>query len=211
VGGERIYLVDDAGQVLRGTTALAAMAVMALRANGGGTIAVPVTQPTMFERLAEQYGGRVLRTKADLYNLMSASTKEGVILAGDGGGNFILPQFQPAVDGLMATAKLLEYLATQKTKLSEVVAGLPPYYVTSRQVSCEWENKGTVMRLLNQQFQEQKIERTDGLKIYLGDEWVLVLPDPDRPVFHVFAEGSSPSSAESLAAKYVRIVESLQH
>lgn len=211
VGGERIYLVDDAGQVLRGTTALAAMAVMALRANGGGTIAVPVTQPTMFERLAEQYGGRVLRTKADLYNLMSASTKEGVILAGDGGGNFILPQFQPAVDGLMATAKLLEYLATQKTKLSEVVAGLPPYYVTSRQVSCDWENKGTVMRLLNQQFQEQKIERTDGLKIYLGDEWVLVLPDPDRPVFHVFAEGSSPSSAESLAAKYVRIVESLQH
>ncbi len=211
VGGERIFVVDDTGQILRGTTALAAMAVMAWRAGGGGTIAVPVTQPRIFEALAAQYDGSVLRTKADLYSLMSAATKEGVILAGDGNGNFILPQFQPAVDGLMATAKLLEFLATQQTKLSEVVAALPPYHVATRQVSCDWEDKGTVMRLLNQQFQEQKIERTDGLKIYLGDEWVLVLPDPDRPVFHVFAEGSSDSSAESLVAKYVRIVESLQH
>jgi mannose-1-phosphate guanylyltransferase/phosphomannomutase len=210
VAGERIFVVDDQGRILRGTTTLAAIAAMSLRAAGGGTIAVPVTQPGIMEKIAEQYGGKVLRTKFDLYDLMSAATKEAVIMAGDGAGNFIFPQFQSAVDGLMAVAKTLEFLATQNTKLSEVIAALPPYYTAMRKVSCPWEHKGTVMRLLNEQFQDYQVERTDGFKIYLGDEWVLVLPDPDNPFFQIFTEGASASSAEALAEKYVRIVESLQ-
>lgn len=210
VAGERIFLVDDLGRTLRGTTALAAMATMAFRAAGGGTIAVPVTQPQLFEQIAAQFGGRILRTKFDLYATMAAATQDGVIMAGDGGGNFSFPQFQPAIDGFMAVAKLLEFLATQKTRLSEVIASLPPYFVATSRVSCEWEKKGTVMRLLNEQFEGQKIDRTDGLRIFLGNEWVLVLPDPDRPVFHIHAEGTSAGSAEALTAKYVRIVESLQ-
>ena len=211
VAGERIYFVDDLGRTLRGTTALAAMAVMAFRAAGGGTIAVTVTQPSLFEKLAAEHGGKILRTKADMYDLMNSATREGVIMAGDGGGNFVFPQFQPAIDGLMAIAKALEFMATQECKLSEVIASLPPYHVATQRVSCDWENKGTVMRLLNEQFEGQKIDRTDGLKIYMGEEWVLVLPDPDMPIFHIYAESSSESAAESLAAKYARIVESLQH
>jgi len=178
VAGERLFLVDDLGRILRGTTALAALAVVALREMGGGTLAVPVTQPNLFEKIAVEYGGRVMRTKTDLYSLMQAATDESVIMAGDGRGSFICPQFQPAIDGLIVTAKLLESLATQKTKLSDVVASLPPYYTATRKVPCAWEDKGTVMRLMNEQFQDQRVERIDGVKIYLGDEWVLVLPDP---------------------------------
>jgi mannose-1-phosphate guanylyltransferase/phosphomannomutase len=211
VSGEQIFLVDDLGRILRGTTTLAAMAVMALRDAGGGTIAVPVTQPSIFEALAEEHGGKVVRTKADMYDIMRVANQEDAIMAGSGNGHFIFARFQPAFDGLMATAKLLEFLATQDTKLSDVISALPTYYMATRKVSCDWQYKGQVMRLLNEQFQDQKIERIDGLKIYLGEEWVLVLPDPDRPIFHIYAEGTSASSAEALAAKYVRIVESLQH
>lgn len=210
VAGERIFLVDDTGRILRGTTALAAMALLALRAESGGAVAVPVTEPQLFERIASEHGGQVKRTKADLYDLMNTATETSVIMAGDGGGNFIFPKFQPAIDGCMAIAKLLEFLATQKAKLSEVIASLPPYYTARRDVSCAWENKGTVMRRLNEQFQDQHLDRTDGLKIYLGEEWVLILPDPDQPLFHIIAEGTSARAAESLAEKYARIVESLQ-
>jgi len=210
VGGERIFVVDNLGRILRGTTVLAAMAVMAFKQAGGGTIAVPVTQPLLFEKLAAQYGGRIARTKVDLYDLMNAASKEGVILAGDGGGNFIIPEFQPAVDGLAATGKMLELLALQTASLSEVIDSLPPYYVATRRVSCAWENKGTVMRLLNEQVLDERVERIDGIKMYMGDEWVLVLPDPDQPFFQIYAEGTNASSAESLADKYARVVESLQ-
>ena len=53
----------------------------------------------------------------------------------------------------MAVAKLLEFLATQKRNLSDVIADLPPYYLAQLTVSCLWEAKGAVMRKLSQQFE----------------------------------------------------------
>jgi mannose-1-phosphate guanylyltransferase/phosphomannomutase len=211
VGGEGIFIVDDKGHLLPDEIASAAMAALALRQAGSGTIVVPVNQSKVFEHTAAQYGGQVKRTKLDPQSLMEAASREGVIMAGDGAGSFICPQFQPAIDGLIATVKLLECLATQQTKLSEVIASLPPFYVAKRKVSCPWEAKGTVMRLLNERYRDHRRELIDGIKVILNDkEWTLILPDPDQPVFHVYAESNSAEQAEALADEYARLAEELQ-
>jgi mannose-1-phosphate guanylyltransferase/phosphomannomutase len=211
VGGEKIFLADHRGQLVSDTMVSAAMAALALRANPGGTIVVPVQLSNVFERIAAASGGQVIRCKMDLHDLMGMSAREGVIMAADGTGNYIFPQFQSAVDGLMASVKLLEFLATQQTSLADVVAELPPFHVSHREVSCSWEVKGTVMRLLNQQYKDRLSDLIDGIKILLGEgEWVLVLPDPDFPRFHVYTEAHSDQGALDLAARYVRIVEGLQ-
>jgi len=211
VGGEKIFLVDEKGQILPDVVACAAMAELALRAAGGGVLCVPVDLPSVFEQIAAQHGGHVVRTKVDLQALMRACCQEGVIMAGDGTGSFIFPSFQPAMDGLMATAKLLEFLATQQTRLSEVVAGLPPFFMAREQVNCPWEAKGTVMRLLIERYKKSCIETIDGIKIWLDDRaWVLIRPDPDRPLFHVVAEADSVAQAEGMVEKYRRVVEGLQ-
>jgi len=105
----------------------------------------------------------------------------------------------------------MEMLAMQRARLSEVVHDLPPFYIARGRVSCPWEAKGAVMRLLNDQYKNAIWERLDGFKIYLSEhEWVLVRPDPDQPLFHVVAEGSSMQQAEDLVDKYRHIVEGLQ-
>jgi mannose-1-phosphate guanylyltransferase/phosphomannomutase len=212
VGGEKVFLVDDRGQPVSPITALAAFAALALKANNGGTIAVPVNMPMIFEEIASRYGGAVERTRVDLQALMATASKGKVVLAGDGSGNLIFPQLHPGADGMFALAKLIEFLIVEGTSLSQVIAELPPYYVAERRVSCPWELKGTVMRLLNQQFKPPRSAQIDGTRIDLGNaEWVLVLPDPDEPVFRVFAESDSEPQAQELADKYARIVEGLQH
>ncbi|MFN2244165.1 MAG: sugar phosphate nucleotidyltransferase [Anaerolineae bacterium] len=211
VGGEKIFVVDDHGQYVLEPIAALAMATLALRAHGGGIIVVPVHMPSAFEQIATQHNGQVLRCKMDPHALMNQSANEGVIMAADGMGNFVFPQFQAAIDGLMATAKLLEFLAIQQISLAEIVAGLPAFHVSHREVPCPWEAKGTVMRLLNQQYKDRRAELIDGIKILLGEgEWVLVLPDPDYAKFHVYAEGRTDSEAEELTDRYVRIVQGLQ-
>ncbi|MBI3286452.1 MAG: mannose-1-phosphate guanyltransferase [Chloroflexi bacterium] len=213
VGGEKIFLVDDGGRVLSGIVATAALAELALRQHPGGTIVVPVHLPSIFERIATQHQGRVVRCRVDPQAFMSAAAEEGAILAGDGTGDFIYAPFHEAPDGLMATVKLLEYLAAQGTKLSEVVNSLPQYHLAERRVSCPWEAKGTVMRRLNEQYRPPKADQgpeIEGVRIQLGEEWVLVRPDPDAPLIHIHAEASSQSGAQELAEKYARIVESLQ-
>lgn len=210
-GGEKIFMVDDTGARLHPMRALAAMTALAMRAADGGTVAVPVTAPRVFELIATRYGGHIIRTKATLGALMqTASQQPQMLLLGDGTGNYIFPAFYPIADGMFATAKLMELIALSNTHLSTILAELPPYYLAQSRVPCRWESKGKVMRILNQQYAERQVEQVDGIKIDLGSEWVLILPDPDGPFFHVYAEGSSDEQARILVDKYSGLVIGLQ-
>ncbi|GAB4119441.1 MAG: mannose-1-phosphate guanyltransferase [Roseiflexaceae bacterium] len=210
-GGEKIFLVDDSGRRLSGIQALAALTALTMAVNKGGTVAVPVTAPRAFEEIAARYGGQIIRTRATLSAMArTAHTNRSLLLLGDGTGNYIFPAFTPHADGLFAIVKVLELLALHNTKLSEVVRDLPRYHMSQAKVPCRWEHKGKVMRILNQQYHERKLEQVDGVKIDLGDEWVLILPDPDGPFFHIIAEGSSDEQARVLAEKYAGLVTGLQ-
>ena len=46
----------------------------------------------------------------------------------------------------------------------------------------------------------------EGVRFDFGEEWVLVLPDTDLPLFHVHAEGVSPDAANALAAKHAEMI-----
>jgi mannose-1-phosphate guanylyltransferase / phosphomannomutase len=210
-GGEKIYLVDDKGRHMHGIQALAVVTALALKANGGGTVAVPVTAPRAFEELAAHYGGKIIRTRATLGGIMqSAVAHNDLILLGDGAGHYIFPSFYPIADGLFAIVKLMELLTLNDTKLSDVVYQIPLYYLNQTRVPCRWENKGKIMRILNQQYQDRSFDNVDGIKIDLGGEWVLILPDTDGPFFHIIAEGMSDDHARNLTEKYAGLVAGLQ-
>ncbi len=208
--GERIAVVDDRGRILDGMRLLAVMASLFLRHHRNGTVAAPVTAPSALQHIANRYDGFIQHTKVLAHALMAAAGREGVVLVGDGRGYFAFPELHPAFDGMLAIAKLLELLAIFEMRLSEVVDDLPTYYMSSAHVNCPWEHKGKVMRILSEQYRERRSKPIDGIKIDLGKEWVLVLPDADSPLFHVFAESVSSEQAQALAEKYARVVSGLQ-
>ncbi|MBE3568403.1 MAG: mannose-1-phosphate guanyltransferase [Thermogemmatispora sp.] len=209
--GERIAVVDDRGRILDGMKMLAVMTSLMLRRFHQATVAAPVTAPSALQHIAKRYDGHILHTRVLPQALMATASREGVVLVGDGEGGFIFPEFLPAFDGMMAVAKLLELLAYFEAKLSEVVDDLPSYYLSRTRVACPWEHKGKVMRILSEQYRERRAKPIDGIKIDLGSkEWVLVLPDADRPLFHVVAESESSEQAQALAEKYARVVSGLQ-
>jgi mannose-1-phosphate guanylyltransferase/phosphomannomutase len=208
--GERISVVDDRGRILDGMKMLAVMASLFLRSHRNGTVAAPVNAPSALQHIAKRYEGFIQHTKVLSYALMTAAGRDGVVLVGDGRGQFAFPELHPTFDGILAIAKLLEHLAFYDVRLSEVVDDLPAYYMSSARVTCPWENKGKVMRILGEQYRERRTKPIDGIKIDLGKEWVLVLPDADSPFFHIFAESVSNEQAQALAEKYARVVTGLQ-
>jgi mannose-1-phosphate guanylyltransferase/phosphomannomutase len=217
MAGEHITLVDGQGRLVPPMTALAALTSLVLQvekeANREGNppiVAVPVTAPSILETIAERYGGVIQRTKANSQAIMAAAANEGVVLAGDGEGGIIFPRFHSTFDGMFAVAKLLELLAALGTSLGALVSSLPRYYQSTTSVTVAWEVKGKVMRMLNENYRNQRGRHIDGIRIEAGDEWVLVLPDADRPLFHIVAEARSEQAAKSLADKYASVVNGLQ-
>lgn len=209
LGGEKIFIVDNTGRLIDRMTAFAAMAALYVRQHPGEAIAAPVAVPMVLERLASEHGGHVVYTRAAAHSLMALAASHGVGLAGDGDGGFMFPSFLPAFDAMLAIAKLMELLAAAGTSLAEVVDSLPPYHMATSHVSCAWEFKGKVMRVLSEQYRTTEDTQIDGIKIALDGAWVLILPDADRPMFHVTAEAPSDQEAQRLAHEYGDLVQGL--
>ncbi len=203
VGGEKLFLIDEQGTPLTSMTAAALMAELALAANPGQTVVGLPNLPCALETIAGWHKGKILRISNSMQHVMRTPSERNLLLGVDGTGNFVFPDFHPAVDGLMAAARLLQYLVQRQLPMSQVVAYLPPIHMARHSVPCPWEAKGKVMRLLNQQYQDHQVENLDGLKLWLDEQrWVLMTPNPDKPYFEVTAEGESDEQAAAMVEEY---------
>lgn len=202
-GGERVILVDEKGSSLSGDSFLALLSLMVLRQRTGARVVAPVTAPAAIERLAREFDGEVVRTKANLRSVMETMMREKVFIGGSD-----LPNFQPAFDAVAALARILEFMAKEKVPLSRLMTRVPPIHMDKATVSCPWERKGEVMRTLIETEAKDRLELLDGIKVYHDSGWALVLPDSDEPVVHVYSEAASMEDAMELRNMYVsRITE----
>src|SRR6266851_5220353 len=208
-GGEKIFVVDDRGRVINDMHFLAAFVSLTVR-QAPGVIAVPVYAPSWIEEVVAAHRGRVQRVRASAEAQMSLAAREHPLLVGDGFGGFIFPRFHPSFDGLFATVRLIELLAVAKQTLSEVVDQTPPVHLARLQVVCPWEKKGQVMRMLAQDPQTERTRQIDGVKHQNDGEWILVLPDADRPLFNVYAEAKDDDRALALVHEYADKLERMR-
>jgi len=212
--GERLTLVDDEGHVLSDEQALLVMVTLVAQAGRGGDagakIALPVSASSAAERIATEAGAEIVWTKVASSHIMDvAQSTEGVVFAASQDGGFIFPEFLPAYDATAALVHLLELLARSGLRLSKVVAGLPELHMAHDSVVTPWEQKGLVMRKVVEAAKDRDVVLVDGVKILHEDGWALILPDPDEPVTHVWAEGASDLGARHLAQEYARRIRQL--
>jgi mannose-1-phosphate guanylyltransferase/phosphomannomutase len=207
--GERIYLVDELAHEVPVEQEL--LLFLSLLASDGksGTLALPITVTSLAEPLVKGTKLEVTRTPASLSALTQASAGDGVVFAGSVGGGFVFPEFLPAYDGVASLCNLLELLAPIGRPLSELVAGLPESTVVHRQVRCPWARKGAVMRILTERMKGKKVDTLDGIKVFEPRGWAQVLPDPDEPLVHVYAEGNTPEEAAALEEDFLKLVEEI--
>jgi mannose-1-phosphate guanylyltransferase/phosphomannomutase len=207
--GEHLYLVDDEGHVLTHDQAMLALVSLVASEQPGCTIALPVASSRAAERIAGAHGASIRWAKLSVAHLMDTAAAGGVSFAASQDGGFIFPEFLPAYDATAALVKLLELLARADTRLSRVVAELPRVHIAHETVVTPWEEKGAVMRTLVERTKDRELVLVDGVKVIHDGGWALVLPDPDEPLSHVWAEGPTEAEARGLAQEYARRIRQL--
>jgi mannose-1-phosphate guanylyltransferase/phosphomannomutase len=209
VAAERIWVVDERGTQVDAETMLLLLLRELSVHSDRGSLLVPITETGGVEQVVNGAGGRVERTKSSLHALLSAATEDGVLFAGASGGGYAFPEFLPAYDALVSTGKVLEILARSGKPLSKLTAGLPRSTLIHTEVPCPWAMKGTAMRLLIEAAKDMETDHTDGIKVIEPRGWVQMIPDPDEPVFHIYAEGTTRQDSVRLEAKYRGMLEQI--
>jgi mannose-1-phosphate guanylyltransferase / phosphomannomutase len=209
---ERLYLIDEGGHEIPVEQALL-LFLRLIGSNGRrGKLAFPVTVTSQVDEIVKGTDLEVIRTPASLGELTKAAAQDGVIFAGAIGGGYVFPDFLPAYDAMASLCKLLELLAPVRQPLSALVAELPASTLVHRQLPCPWSQKGTVMRVLTERLKGRDLDLLDGIKVNDRRGWAQVLPDPDEPLVHIYAEGRDERASNELESELRELVEDvLQH
>jgi mannose-1-phosphate guanylyltransferase/phosphomannomutase len=203
--GERCFLVDEGGRVLSHDEAFGVLAQLALQRKAGVVLG-PASSSLAFAMIAEQGGGRFVPTKTTPGAVLRAAQHSDTVIASDAAGGYCWPDFQVAFDAVFTTARTLEMLATSGETIGKLRSRLPSVAYSSRDEFCPWEAKGRVMRTVLEQHLKDDVDLTDGVKVFVDGGWVLVVPDADKPEYHIIASTPEPSRARGLVDDYARLV-----
>lgn len=203
-GGEKIFMVDNTGKIKNYDRFLSIVSNLFLGLYPDTKkIAVPIQATSEIDIIARKYGCEVLRVKDSHYAMMSAAEQPDVALVGGTKGGIIFPKFLHATDGMFSVVKILEMLALSGKSLSEVDKETPRLYMAKYNLYCTKEQKGRIMRRLVEESDKSPKQLIDGVKIFFDEfKWVLCLPDSEREIFHINAEGKTRKTAENLVKKY---------
>ncbi len=207
--GEKLTIIDDAGQVLDDDSALFALLNLVCATTEHARVALPVSVGKGAQELCDRFGAEIVWTKLSASHLMEVASGENVTFAASQEGGYIFPSFLPAYDSVATLVNLLAMLAATGLRLSKVVSQSPRAHIAHQSVATPWEQKGLVMRTMVERMKDEELVLIDGVKVVYEDGWALVLPDPEEPLTHVWAEGSTAGEARSRAQEFARRIRQL--
>jgi mannose-1-phosphate guanylyltransferase/phosphomannomutase len=65
------------------------------------------------------------------------------------------------------------------------------------------------MRVLTERLRDRDVDLLDGIKVFDERGWAQVLPDPDEPLVHVYAEGATEEASIELESELRGLVEEI--
>ncbi|MHB8063272.1 MAG: sugar phosphate nucleotidyltransferase [Ruminiclostridium sp.] len=199
---EKMMLIDTKGRVITDDLYMALISLIHLKTTKGNTVIVPLNTSDVIEKIAGQNDGSVVRTKTSTKELMKKMLCEEF-------QESMTDFFTMNFDAIAGLVKIVDYMAVNDLRLSEIVDMIPDFHILKKEVKCPWSAKGKVIRAIIEENDSSCIETTEGVKVFGEKGWVLVLPDAEMPVCKVISEGYSQEFANELTDIYVDKVKAI--
>ena len=133
--GEKLILIDEKGKFISGDMFTALVSFILFNTSKYATAVVPISAPAVIEIMAERYGGKVIRTKTSVSEVMSEIVK-------DRKETPFNEQFILNFDAIGSLVKIMNFMNDREIKLSKLIDNIPKFHMVRREVNCGWDTKG---------------------------------------------------------------------
>lgn len=193
-----LVVISDQGHALGEEYTFALLTDCILSEQPGKGIVTNVSTSSLIDDIAGRYGSTVTRTRIGEKYIIERMRSIGGILAGEGSGGAVFPDFLYGFDGIVSMGVILQMLAKRQTSISEIVRAFPPYTIKKDVVRCPVHLFHPVLRRISEIFAAHPLDLTDGVKILFDSSWLHIRPSRNEPVIRVIAESRNPEEAENL-------------
>ena len=207
--GDRSIFCDEEGRIIIGDRSALILVKHILGKNRGASVATCLNSSSSAERVASQFGSRVIRARVGSVEVSQCIRETGALVGYEENGGFMYSRHNAVRDGCMTLALMLEALAHSGMTASQHAEALPPSYTAKTKVSCGRDAAGAAMARLAGTL--DVADDRDGIKVVLsdaGDKWVLIRPSGTEPAVRVYAEAPTQEEADRIVAEYASMLPS---
>ena len=183
---DRIGVVDDRGDIIRGDVLLLLFGLDLLRRRGPGeTLVFDVKCSQVLPEEFARAGGVPVMWKTGHSLIKEKMRETGALIAGELSGHICFAdKYLGFDDAIYAACRLLEIVTASPHRLSEMIAALPAYVSTPelRIEVPEEEKFGLVERAVAHFSARHEVVAVDGVRVLFGDGWGLVRASNTQPV-----------------------------
>jgi len=201
---DRVFLVDETGAPLSGSTTTAIVAAGVLDKHPGATILHNCICSKAVPEVVRERGGTPVRTKVGHSFIKAVMADTGAAFGGEHSAHYYFRDNWGADSGSIAALMVLEQLGKAGVPLSELRRPFDRY-AASGEINARVDDPSAVIERVAAAYPEDAQDRLDGLTVDLGDWWFNLRASNTEPLLRLNLE--APDAAR--CAHHVAEVQAL--
>lgn len=202
---DRVFVVDEEGSGLSGSTTTAILAASMLRANPGATILHNLICSRAVPEVITEQGGEPVRTKVGHSYIKQIMAETGAVFGGEHSAHYYFSRNYRADSGLIASMILLGEVSRGDAGLAAL---RQPFerYAASGEINTEVADPKAVIEEVSQHFDDRPQDRLDGLSIDCGEWWFNLRPSNTEPLLRLNLEAVDRDECDSRVADMLALI-----
>ena len=199
---DRVFLVDDKGQLVSGSLTTAMVAASMLEKNPGATILHNLICSKAVPEVVRERGGTPVRTKVGHSFIKAVMADTGVAFGGEHSGHYYFRDNFRADSGIIAALVVLEAMSVAGAPLSEMRAPFERY-ADSGEINTEVSSPVAVIDDVADHYAGAgaDLDRLDGLTVDFGDWWFNLRPSNTEPLLRLNLEAATTEACDAHVAE----------
>jgi phosphomannomutase len=186
---DRVFLIDEKGQSISGSTTTAMVAKAMLQRNPGATILYNLICSKSVPAVIRENGGVGVRTRVGHSYIKHDMAETNAVFAGEHSGHYYFRDNYRADSGIITALIVLELMSTSNQPLSEIAAPFHRFAASGEINTTVANPKDTVQRLTATLREEGvDVEELDGLTADFGTWWFNLRPSNTEPLLRLNVE-----------------------
>lgn len=202
---DRVFVVDDLGQPISGSTTTAMVAQGVLERNPGETVVHNLICSRAVPEIVREAGGHPVRTRVGHSFIKQVMAETGAIFGGEHSAHYYFRDNWRADSGSIAALLVLEQRSRAGVPLSEM---RKPFerYAQSGEINSRVEDPLAVIESVAAAYAGCAQDRLDGLTVECDDWWFNLRPSNTEPLLRLNLEAPDTPAVEAHAAEVLGLV-----
>ena len=207
---DRLAMVCEDGSMFGEEYTLVAVADYVLSKTPGATVSNLSSTRALRDVTEEWHKQSYAAAAVGEVNVVEKMKAIHAVIGGEGNGGIIYPESHYGRDALVGIALFLSHLAEKKCKVSELRDQYPAYTISKNKIELTPNiDVDNILNKMAQAYANEEVDTTDGVKIYIGKEWVHLRKSNTEPIIRIYSESKNAEAADALAKRIITEIQEL--